>query len=196
VSLQRYLWSRVAYEKEATFRILGGLLMNQLWLENKASTDREFHDKFKGVLKTSSSLLRELNLSQGFSETAARKFASRIRTELEGFLIPQRNYGQWKQRFDSSVVLSRQKPLGVNKKLLPPKRFIGIGYGDKGTAKKPELDGSQSWQEIAQSDRVLRKEHQEELKHAGDRTKTLQERIEHSRRALKILTELQKGDAN
>lgn len=41
--------------------------------------------------------------------------------------------------------------------IFPPKPFVGIGYGDHGTAKDIALDGSPKWQEVA-SDDSLRKE--------------------------------------
>jgi hypothetical protein len=37
----------------------------------------------------------------------------------------------------------------VSNRKLPPKRIIGIGYRDKGTARDPAIDGSPSWQEVA-----------------------------------------------
>jgi hypothetical protein len=37
-----------------------------------------------------------------------------------------------------------------------PKRFIGVGYRDHGTAKKPHWDGTPSWQEVAGSLSVRR----------------------------------------
>lgn len=33
----------------------------------------------------------------------------------------------------------------------PPKRFIGVGYRDKGTARVDSIDGSPSWQQVASS---------------------------------------------
>lgn len=191
VSLQRYLWSRIAFDDHpATFRILAGLMINQLWLEQKASKDKEFKNKFKQVLETSSTLLKELNLSRGFSEKALKRLSTKSQKELEGFLVPRRNYAQWKQRFDSSVVLIRQKPLGVNTKQLKPERYIGIGYRDKGTAKIPAEDGSPSWQEVAQSDRYLKHQIEKEMKNV-EKCETAFERIKHLSKAAKLLAELQ-----
>jgi len=31
----------------------------------------------------------------------------------------------------------------------PPKRFIGVGYKDKGTKRDPAIDGSPNWKEVA-----------------------------------------------
>jgi hypothetical protein len=33
---------------------------------------------------------------------------------------------------------------------VPPKRFIGVGYKDKGSRRDPAFDGTPSWQETAQ----------------------------------------------
>jgi hypothetical protein len=155
VSLHRYLWSKVTYEDNPGFRILSGLIINQLWLENKCKTDVDFNKKFGRTLDVSAKLIKEVNLSQGLSLKALRKLSKKSQTKLEAFLVPKRNYASWKSRFDSSVVLITSKPLGVITKNLPPERYIGIGYRDKGTAKNPAVDGSPSWQEIAQSNHKL-----------------------------------------
>lgn len=189
VSLQRYLWSRVAYEDEpASFRVLGGLLLNQIWLEGKCGTDKEFRQKFAGTLEVSSRLLRELNLSNGLSQQAYNRLRKRIITELEGFLVPRRNYAQWKSRFDNFVQLKVQKPLGVPTKNIPPKGFIGKGYGDKGTARKPELDGSPSWQEVAQSNQNLdRRIH--ELIEDAKREPKFREKLKIQKEAARLIQE-------
>lgn len=155
VSLQRYLWSKIVYEPEkVTIRHLYALFINQIWLENKASSDVEFRTKFEKTLEVSSMILKELNLSRGFDFSNLNNLAGKVRSRLESFLVPHRNFGQWKSRFDSTVVLSFQQQLGTDLRKVPPKKYIGKGYGDKGTAKKPELDGSPSWQEVASSDRL------------------------------------------
>lgn len=155
ISLHRYLWSKISYEDDSGFRILSGLVLNQLWLENKCKTDVDFKKKFGRTLDVSAKLIKEVNLSQGLSSKALRRLATKTKSKLEAFIIPKRNFASWKMRFDSSVVLITSKPLGVSTKTLPPERYIGIGYRDKGTAKNPAVDGSPSWQEIAQSNHKL-----------------------------------------
>lgn len=155
VSLQRYLWSKIAFEgTSVTFRHVCGLFLNQLWLEGKAARDREFAKKFGNTLEVSSSLLRQINLSRGLSPSALANLSEKSQTLLKDFIVPRRNFTQWKARFDSSVVHVRPKQPGVPTKELPPKKFIGKGYGDKGTAKNPAEDGSPSWQEVASSNRI------------------------------------------
>jgi hypothetical protein len=37
---------------------------------------------------------------------------------------------------------------------LPAKRFVGVGYKDKGNRRDPAVDGSPSWQEVATSSKM------------------------------------------
>lgn len=178
VSLQRYLWSNLCYENKVSVRILAGLLLNQLWLEEKSVSDPDFNKKFKETLEVSSSILKEINLSHGISQKAFTAASNRAMKELEGFLVPRRNYTQWKTKFDSLVVRTTSKPLGVLKKKLPPERFIGIGYRDKGTAKNPAEDGSPSWQEVAQSNLIEQKLTLKEVENELRKTDNIDELIE------------------
>lgn len=62
-------------------------------------------------------------------------------------LHTQRAYFGRKKVFNVKNFLVRN-----NRKLRsnpPPQRFVGVGYGDHGTCRKPELDASHSWQELA-----------------------------------------------
>jgi len=195
ISLQRYLWSKLTYSpNKITFRDLGALLLNQLWLEQKCVSDAEFRKKFKATLEVSSNLLKELNLGNGFSTKAINRLASKVRTDLEGFLIPKRNFAQWQSKFDSLFVLTTSKPLGVNKKVLPPERYIGIGYRDKGTAKNPAVDASQSWQEIAQSNRSRLVNKIERLKYGLTTAESIPEKLEASRKFVEALNQLEEHD--
>jgi hypothetical protein len=151
VSLQRYLVSKVIYEiKEVEFRDLAGLFANQLWLESKANEDPNFKEIYSSELDLLSSILKEVRIDKGLTIRAALKLRTRL-TKLERFPVPKRNFKTFKQRFENSVQLHTTRPLGINKKLLPPKAYIGKGYSDKGHAKKTEVDGSPSWQDVASS---------------------------------------------
>jgi len=155
VSLHRYLLSKIAFGETIVFRDIGGLVLNQLWLENKAKRDKKFKEKFGTTLEVVSNILRQINMSRGVTQKSIASLRSKVLSNLEDFLIPRRNLAQWKMRFDSSVLLSRPKPSGVPIKELPAERYIGIGYRDKGTAKNTATDGSPSWQDIAQSNHSL-----------------------------------------
>ena len=150
VKLQRYLLSKIAYEDDWSYRHLAGLYLNQLWLEEKSLKDEAFQKKFKKMVLPLSELLKEINFTQGFNQRARARLSRKIKTEFEVFLVPKRNFKQQKSRFDNSVVYIDPQPTGTLNKQLKPQRFVGIGYRDKGTARDPARDGSQSWQEIAQ----------------------------------------------
>jgi hypothetical protein len=157
-------------------------------------SDAEFKKKFSGTLEVSSNLLKELNLRNGFSTKAIDRLANKVRAELEGFLIPKRNFAQWKSKFDSLFVLTTSKPLGVNNKTLPPERYIGIGYRDKGTAKNPAEDASQSWQEIAQSNRPRLLNKIERLRYELTTAEDFREKLETSRKFIEALEQLKESD--
>lgn len=177
VSLQRYLLSKIAYGEQVGFREIGALFLNQLWLENKTKTDNQFNQKFGRTLEDLSNILRQLNISRGINSTVIANLRSKVNNQLEAFLIPRRNLAQWKMKFDSSVILTSPKPSGVLNKTLPAERYIGIGYRDKGTAKNPALDGSPSWQEVAQSNRTI-DTRIEEIKNELKTRKTIKEKLE------------------
>lgn len=194
VSLQRYLWSRILYGDNVTFRILAALMINQLWMERKCSSDLEFKKKFARWTSLSADLIKELNLSRGLTNRSLRTLTNRIQTELEGFVFPKRNYPQMKSKLDSSVLLKANNSLGVLKKKLPPEKFIGKGYRDKGTAKNTAVDGSPSWQDVAQSNRNL----DQELKEARKRVETESTGIKkvEAMQELRRLKRLRNGDSS
>lgn len=152
VSLQRYLITKVFLEADKIReRDLATLFDNQLWLERKCLSDPDFNKKFGISLEELSILLKEINLSQGLTPSALKKLSMRIKQNLSQFLVPTRNYKSFKARFDGHFHLHALKTPQESNKLLPPKRVIGIGYRDKGTARDPAYDGSPSWQEVASS---------------------------------------------
>lgn len=150
ISLERYLVSKIIYEPEkVTFHDLFALYDNLIWLERKSQSDADFRRKFGKSLEVLSMFLKEVNLGSGFSVKALLKLSNKFRTGLEGFFLPVRNYPEYKSRFSGLFsVRALKQPQDANKHL-PPKRIIGVGYRDKGTARDPAKDGSPSWQEVA-----------------------------------------------
>lgn len=152
VSLQRFLITKIILEVDKIReRDLVTLYDNQLWLERKCLSDPDFNKKFGISLEELSVLLKEINFSQGLTISALKRLTPRIKQNLSQFLIPPRNYQSFKTRFDGHFHLHALKTKQESNKHLPPKRVIGIGYRDKGTARDPAFDGSPSWQEVASS---------------------------------------------
>lgn len=147
ISLTRFLLSKIVYEpKKFQGRDVLALYTNQLWLEDKCQQDKQFEQAFSGMVGPLGRILQSVRLS---TTSEAMVVSKTIQSNLESYLVPKRNYPQWKNKFAGSYEYVSPKPLGVPTKKLPPERYIGIGYRDKGTAKNTAVDGSQSWQEIA-----------------------------------------------
>lgn len=87
-------------------------------------------------LTTLSGSARQEYLQEKYSGTVifrSKKFSERVYWTLKGHM--------------QQLVIAYSKYW--TKRRSPPKAYIGKGYGDKGTARKPELDGSPSWQEVS-----------------------------------------------
>lgn len=139
----------VAHDRDIDIEILSVLFQNQLWLERKCSFDDMFQKKYGSAVFALSQILKETNLSRGLTPGAVGSMKKKIKEDLVDFIYPVRNLQQIELLVLNSFLSKSYKPQGISTKLLPQKRFIGIGYRDKGTARKPEIDGSPSWQEVA-----------------------------------------------
>jgi len=141
------------YERnKVTFNDLIALYDNLIWLEVKSQTDEDFQRKFGRFLEILAKILKEINISQGLSPRALTRLTMRIQKDLEGFFVPHRNYPGFKKRFSGSFAIRELSTSTEANRHLPPKRIMGIGYRDKGTARNPAFDGSPSWQEVASRD--------------------------------------------
>lgn len=139
----------VALDSQFDLEIASVLFQNQLWLERKCTFDEMFNKKYGSAVFALSQILKETNLSRGLSPGAVKTLKQKILQNLDDFIYPKRNLLQIELLVLKSFESKPYKPQGTSTKLLPLKRFIGIGYRDKGTARKPEIDGSPSWQEVA-----------------------------------------------
>jgi len=150
VSLQRFLTSKIVYEVDkVTTHDFVALYDNQLWLERKCLSDKDFSSKFGSSLEELSSILKEANLRQGLTPKTLLRLSQGIQLNLNGFIVPHRNYPDFKKRFSGLFSVRTLSPPSEANRNLPPKRIIGTGYRDKGTARDPAKDGSPSWQEVA-----------------------------------------------
>lgn len=149
ISLQRGICSIIAHQSEVSLEIVSVLFQNQLWLEGKCSVDEMFQKKYGSTVFALSQIMKETNLSRGLTPGAVKSLEAKIKQNLGDFIYEKRNLPQIELLVKNSYLTRPYKPEGIQTKLLPPKRFIGIGYRDKGTARKPEIDGSPRWQEVA-----------------------------------------------
>jgi hypothetical protein len=121
-----------------------------------------FVEKYGKLLKSLSTFLVNVD---ALSPNRPSKFLKAFQLVLKGlpdsFFIQKRNLREQKSRYREVIKLITITPEGIKLKFLPPKAFIGIGYRDKGARRKPEIDGSPAWQEVAMSN--LSKEEVEEI---------------------------------
>lgn len=148
ITLQRFLISKIAYGEDFSLIELAALFHNQLWLQTKCQVDPHFKVKFGTTLEVIATFLKECNFSRGLQPATISRMKAKALT-LEGdFLIPKRNLPNLEAQLRNSISTKWRKPEGVEVSKLPPKQHVGKGYRDHGTAQKPEIDGSPSWQEV------------------------------------------------
>lgn len=148
ISLQRSICSLIFHGEGINLAELHVLYQNQLWLQEKCVRDLTFREKYGGFVLNLSIILKSVNLSNGLSEGAISSLRGRL-VQVKDDLYPQRNIQQCASKVSQSFYLKSYKQSGIETKRLPPKRYIGVGYRDKGTAREPHLDGSPRWQEVA-----------------------------------------------
>jgi hypothetical protein len=166
ISLQRYLLSKFYYEvdriKEADVVCL---FENQLWLESKSLKDSQFYRKFGKEVFYLSELLKNQNSSE-LSPKSLRRLTLRFTSNVPDFLVPKRNYGQWKSRFAGSFhlnpILSKEVRDFYNPKV-PDRRRVGVGYRDKGSKRDLAYDGSPDWTEVSKDQAFQEKEVRREV---------------------------------
>lgn len=148
ITLQRVICSKIAWRGEVTLEEIHVLFQNQLWLEQKCLTDGQFEKKFGRSLEDLSVFLKQANLSRGLTEGAVGLLGVKLKT-LTDFILPSRNLGQMELLIGKSFYTRPYKESGIPTKQLPPKKVIGRGYRDHGTARNSAVDGSPKWQEVA-----------------------------------------------
>lgn len=154
VTLQRFLLGLLVFKPEKIrFLDLLALYENQLNLEQLALRDEKWRNKFGSALEACSKILRSYRFSERNYSKVLLKIRREVKESLNGFYLPERNLKTVYQAYRNAVHLVESRPDGKLKKHIPPKKFIGMGYGDKGSRRDPAWDGSPSWQDVALSDK-------------------------------------------
>ena len=148
VTLQRVLCSAIARGGQVQEEHLLVLFQNQIWLEEKCQRDQDFSRKYGESLSTLSGILKEVNCSRGLTPGTRRSLETRIREKLQEFLLPPRNWATEFSKVGKLYSVHRYRDGGVPVSKLPPKKVIGKGYGDGGTARDPARDGNPRWQDV------------------------------------------------
>lgn len=150
VSVERAIASKVAFFPKLVTRYeLLVLYDNVIWLQEKAETDPDFAKKFGIYLKVLSYILKHHRDTDSLSQKSVQQLSDSFLKNVSGFLLKKRHTKQATVQSMSRIEVRPSRQMGLKNSSLPPATYIGKGYRDKGTAKKPWLDGSPSWQEIA-----------------------------------------------
>lgn len=150
ISLERYLLSKVAFFPDTVNeRDLLALFLNHIDLQEKAEHEMDFAQKFGSDLESVSTILKSINLTHGVSKRSLTVMSEKVKVVLSHYIVPRRNFEDFKLRFHNSYHLIFREPQGVPTDTLPAKRWIGVGYRDKGSAKDKAIDASPSWQSVA-----------------------------------------------
>lgn len=135
---------------KVSFKDVVALYDTMLWAQLKSSQDHSFRQKFGDSLEELALKLKSIRFGSEKSQAELiGKVVRVLKHGLDGFSIPARNFAAVYGHVRGDYTLQRVESEGVPNSKLPPKQFIGKGYGDKGTAQKPWLDGNPSWQEVA-----------------------------------------------
>lgn len=151
VHLQRVLLTKLVWDWENfTLEELLIIYDNLLYLQDFCKKQPTFSKKFGETLEVLAKILKRVDLSKGDPLQKLVLLQRQIKKDLEGFILPRRNL-QNQYRLVRKYVTIKNQSLGIVTKELPPKKYVGKGYTDKGTAKNSAKDGSPSWQEVAMS---------------------------------------------
>jgi hypothetical protein len=112
-----------------------------------AEKDPNFKGKFGKALEVLADILKKSRLTHTPTKVAMENLRKRMKSELVGFYIPERNYRHTWKHFVGKFEIRQGVKTGIPNDTLPSKRFIGIGYRDKGTARNLALNGEPTWQE-------------------------------------------------
>jgi len=150
MTLQRYITSKIAFFPE---RVTTGELLvlydNLLWCQDKSLKDPHFKQKFGSSLEELALILKRVRFEKTNIPVTVRNLSIVFKSRLDGFLIPVRNLPGVEVHVRGSYHILPTSSLGTPTKELPLKRYIGVGYKDKGHRRDPAWDGSPSWQEVA-----------------------------------------------
>jgi hypothetical protein len=151
VTIFRFLLAKLVYDQDGLgldeFLILYDLY---LWMDKKCSQDREFSKKYEEWLITIFDMMKSLSSCKTFPIRPNRDG----REILKKFLVPllpssNAYFGYKKQpRISNSFRIVVRNPL-LPGSVFPPKRFVGVGYRDKGHQKNTAIDGRPGWKELS-----------------------------------------------
>lgn len=148
IVLLKFLIGKLVYD-QAGLSIEEYLLLFHLYYDLLEISDPIFEKKYKSDFEKLHQVLSQLSGIQVFPVICSKETGNAIMRILDKFMPSAREYfglsGQRDLRQSYRLILNDtiipRKPL--------PKRFIGVGYKDKGYRRDPAVDGTPGWKEVA-----------------------------------------------
>lgn len=160
VVLMKFLLAKFFYSKEGVC-LEEYLLIFHLYFEMLDISDPLFVKKYEDDLYKIGLVISKLNGAKVFPIYLKESFLVRAKNILKDFLPTSREYyglaGQRDLRQSFRLLLNDTIVIQAP----PPKRFIGVGYKDKGTCRDPAFDGTPGWQFYARYFANLEREAEE-----------------------------------
>lgn len=151
ITLLRYLTGKVVSQPERVQRIDILLLFDSLVvLQDLLEKEEDFKRKYGSDLESLALILKSFKLHPRTKILDIQSLGKQFEIKIPNFVLPGRNLSSVWIHVQKMYYYTASTDSGTELKRLPPKAYIGKGYTDKGTARKPHLDGSPSWQEVAQ----------------------------------------------
>jgi len=150
ITLQRFLVSQMIHRlDDVSYQDVLVLYDNLLWCQDKAEKDPSFREKFGEHLSVLTKILKSTRFSPTSFHNTLKTLSEKFRNELADFAFPIRNLKGVQVHVKGHYHVQPHRESGVPKSQLPAKRYIGVGYKDKGRRRDPAYDGSPSWQDVA-----------------------------------------------
>lgn len=147
ITLTRVICSIAVFEVEK-LKLTEVLVLfdNMLYLQDMCVKEEAFKDKFGSSLEDLAKILKNTRLTHTPTRAGLKRLSNEL-SKLGGFLIPHRNLSATKKHVQGKFEIRQGTKLGIPVANLPLKRYIGIGYRDKGTARNLAINGELRWQE-------------------------------------------------
>jgi hypothetical protein len=147
----RFLLAKALYDKEDGLHLDEYLVLFDLYYGLREKSDPTFVAKYKEWFERTEPFFRDFASCNCFpARPVLTEHSLKLYQEFLNPVLPsqQAYYGlkgnrQLRTSFEVRLRLTLEQPS------IKPKRFIGVGYKDKGSRKDVAFDGSPSWQEVA-----------------------------------------------
>jgi hypothetical protein len=151
MTLFRFLLAKLLYEEKGGLHLDEFIILFELYYYFSEFKDPSFLEKYSEWFYQTELFFKDLAEEKEFPIIMEESNSDKLIPKLQPILPSKLAYfglkGQRNLSNSFSIILNRT----LVPKSVKNKRFIGVGYKDKGSRKDKAVDGSPSWQEVASS---------------------------------------------